>query len=157
MQLRGKSSMVPLQTPNINELWMAPTIRVRTTQGRAANLRATPPRAMPYPELRSLAVAVMTQAIFDANPAKKPNRGGRYKPFDRSRVSREALRIEYDALRFLTDRDDPWMPFWADLAGYYPHSLRHTFWPIRMKFEMRYGLPSREPQPAVVNTASVCA
>lgn len=138
--LRGKSAWVPLQTPRLSELWIAPTIQVNSRHGRAARMRNATEYRVCYPDLERVARAVIERAIFDANPMKRPMRGTHTPPPALlGKRSAESLRNEYDALLFLSNANDPDLLFWSEMAGYSLHNLVHTFLPLRVKFERRHG------------------
>ena len=115
--IRGMSSTVPLMTPRLSELWLAPTIKTTSKCGKVAAVGRTGTPKKPCAEYRCIALAVIDRAIRDAEGYNVRN------PAD-----------QWDALLFLTDRSDEWLEFWCAWADRSAEELRVKFLPKREAF-----------------------
>lgn len=131
-------------TGSIREVFCKDAAKPRTSRGRAAALSMVPQdKPSPYPELESLARAVIHRACIDAEPRLKyPGRMGILPA--RRRLDADGLRLQYDALRFLTDHSGD-LGWWCYLCGVRPQSMWHRYAPLRVKFEQKH--PQYAPAP----------
>ena len=118
--IRGLSSTVPLMTPRLSELWMAPTIKTTSKSGKVAAVGRTGKPKKPCAEYRYMALAVINRAMQDAKGLGVRN------PAD-----------QWDALLFLTDRSDDWLEFWCSWADRNAEELRQRFLTRREAFEKK--------------------
>ena len=137
--IRGLSSIVPLMTPRLSELWMAPTIKTTSKCGKVAAIGRTGEPKKPLAEYRHLALAILDRAIRDANGLNCRN------PAD-----------QWDALLFLSDRSEDWLAFWCCWADREADPIRVEFAAKRERFEQtrrtwlaRKGAPAK-PRPRLM-------
>ena len=127
--LKGQNVAVPLRTPNTADVWIQFSARGRTRSNAIARMRPEPEPRKRYPELSYLAHAVLAQACKDAAPEKSP----KMNCHNIAKMSKARLELQCKALLWLCS-DDADLLYWADLAEYPVHGLRHEYLPMLERF-----------------------